>query len=72
MNKKYSFYDELHMSISQTGSQGVKIVLGDFNAKVRSERIGDVVGDHGLVVRNERIAKLKEWDQANDMLTKNT
>lgn len=42
------------MDSSQTGSQEVKILLGDFNAKVGSKRMDSLVCDYGLGMRTER------------------
>ncbi|GFN97051.1 craniofacial development protein 2-like [Plakobranchus ocellatus] len=32
------------------------IIMGDFNAKVGTEKVDDIVGNHGLGIRNEREA----------------
>lgn len=56
------------MTISQTGSQEVKIILGNFNAKLGKAMMDNVLGVYCLGVRNERSEKLIEWTQINDML----
>lgn len=38
------------MAISQTGSQVVKVVHGDFNTNVVSEGMDNVVGDYSIGV----------------------
>ncbi|GFO32139.1 RNA-directed DNA polymerase from mobile element jockey-like [Plakobranchus ocellatus] len=46
--------------------------MGDFNAKVGTEKVGDIVGKHGLGIRNERGEKLIEWCQTNNIIVGNT
>ncbi|GFO09044.1 craniofacial development protein 2-like protein [Plakobranchus ocellatus] len=46
--------------------------MGDFNAKVGTEKVDDIVGKHGLGIRNERGEKLIEWCQTNNMIVGNT
>ncbi|GFN84631.1 craniofacial development protein 2-like [Plakobranchus ocellatus] len=46
--------------------------MGDFNAKVGTEKVDDIVGKHGLGIRNERGEKLIEWCQTNNIIVGNT
>ncbi|GFO24946.1 endonuclease-reverse transcriptase [Plakobranchus ocellatus] len=46
--------------------------MGDFNAKVGTEKVDDIVGKHGLGIRNERGKKLIEWCQTNNIIVGNT
>lgn len=46
--------------------------MGDFNAKVVNERMGDVVNDYILGVRNEGGEKLTEWSQVNCYVNRKT
>ncbi|GFO19307.1 craniofacial development protein 2-like [Plakobranchus ocellatus] len=45
--------------------------MGDFNAKVGTEKVDDIVGKHGLGITNERGEKLIEWCQANNIIVGN-
>ncbi|GFO49550.1 craniofacial development protein 2 [Plakobranchus ocellatus] len=46
--------------------------MGDFNAKVRDERVEDVAGPSGIGTVNERGSRLIEWCQINDFTITNT
>ncbi|GFN93367.1 craniofacial development protein 2-like protein [Plakobranchus ocellatus] len=46
--------------------------MGDFNAKVGTEKVDDIVGKHGLGIRNERGEKSIEWCQTNNIIVGNT
>ncbi|GFS17743.1 craniofacial development protein 2-like [Elysia marginata] len=43
-----AFYEELDKTLQQLKSTNIKIIMGDFNAKVGARRIGNTVGSHGL------------------------
>ena len=49
-----AFYEELDNTLHQLKSTNIKIIMGDFNAKVGAGRIGNTVGPHGLGEINER------------------
>ncbi|GFO04846.1 craniofacial development protein 2 [Plakobranchus ocellatus] len=49
------FYNELDTAKTQCKSQDPLIIMGDFNAKVGTEKVDDIVGKHGLGNRNERV-----------------
>ena len=46
--------------------------MGDFNAKVGSEKAEHVTGSHGLGVMNERGRILQEWCYENELRIMNT
>ncbi|GFN92683.1 hypothetical protein PoB_001918900 [Plakobranchus ocellatus] len=48
------FYNDLDTAKTQCKSQGPLIVMGDFNAKVGTDKVDDIVGKHRLGIRNER------------------
>ncbi|GFN96982.1 craniofacial development protein 2-like protein [Plakobranchus ocellatus] len=48
------FYNELDTAKTPCKSQDPLIIMGDFNAKVGTEKVDDIVGKHGLGIRNER------------------
>ncbi|GFO02441.1 endonuclease-reverse transcriptase [Plakobranchus ocellatus] len=48
------FYNELDTAKTQCKSQDPLIIMGDFNAKVGTEKVDDIAGNHGLGIRNER------------------
>ena len=47
------FYDDLQDLLEQTTKKDVLFILGDWNAKVRSQEIPGVTGKFGLGVQNE-------------------
>jgi exonuclease III len=69
-----SFYKDLDCAYNQCGSQDVRIVMGDMNAKVGSsmDPLESVVGPHGLGVRNERGDQWVEWCMSNDQVIMNS
>ena len=48
------FYGQLDETLQQCKSHDVKIIMGDFDAKVCSNKDGEAIGSFGLVQRNER------------------
>ncbi|GFN81960.1 craniofacial development protein 2-like [Plakobranchus ocellatus] len=66
------FYNELDTAKTQCKSQDPLIIMGDFNAKVGTEKVDDIVGKHGLGIRNEGGEKLIEWCQTNNTIVGNT
>ncbi|GFO47125.1 craniofacial development protein 2-like protein [Plakobranchus ocellatus] len=48
------FYNELDTAKTQCKSQDLLTIMGDFNAKVGTEKVDDIIGKHGLGIRNER------------------
>ena len=53
------FYSQLKGGMKQCKSNEL-LVMGDFNAKVGSEKAENVIGSHGLGVMNERGSILQE------------
>ena len=47
--------------MKQLKSQNIKIMMGDFNSKVGSERVEHVVGHFGMGEKNERGYRLIEF-----------
>ena len=66
------FYEKLDEAIKQCRSQDIRIIMGDFNAKVGGQRDGRAVGPFGLGQRNERGSRLVEWCTANRFVITNT
>ncbi|GFN95634.1 endonuclease-reverse transcriptase [Plakobranchus ocellatus] len=66
------FYNDLDTAKTQCKSQDLLIIMGDFNAKVGTEKVDYIVGKHGLGIRNERGEKLIEWYQTNNIIVGNT
>ncbi|GFR95633.1 craniofacial development protein 2-like [Elysia marginata] len=67
-----AFYEELDKTLHQLKSTNIKIIMGDFNAKVGTRRTGKTVGSHGLGEINERGEMLVGWCQENDLVVANT
>ena len=66
------FYEDLDKAKRYLKSQDIKVIMGDFNAKVGDERVEDIVGPWGLGKLNERGNKLIEWCQMNNFTITNT
>ena len=47
------FYEDLHDLLELTPPKDVLFIIGDWNAKVRSQEIPGVAGKFGLGVQNE-------------------
>ncbi|XP_042868920.1 craniofacial development protein 2-like [Penaeus japonicus] len=65
-------YEDLEEVYSTCRSNEITIIMGDWNAKVGSEREGKIVGPHGLGERNDRGDKLVDWCRDKDMIITNT
>ena len=50
----------------------MKIVMGDFNAKIGEGRQNQTMGPHGLGTRNERGDALVEWCGEKELIVTNT
>ena len=60
------FYEDLQDFLELTHQKDVLFIIGDWNAKVRSEKIPGVTGKFGLTVQNEAgqrqsFAKRTHW-----------
>ena len=58
MLKKLKFYEDLNNLLEQTPTKDVLFIIGDWNAKVGSQKIPGVTGEFGLVVQNEARQRL--------------
>ena len=67
-----SFYEDIEQAKSQLKSKDICIIMGDFNAKVGSQRIDGIVGPHGLGEINSRGEQLVQWCKQHNMLITNT
>ena len=66
------FYSHLEEGVKQCKSNELLLVMGDFNAKVASEKAESVIGSHGLGVTNEKGRILQEWCHQNELCIMNT
>ena len=55
-----------------TPKKDVLLIIGDWNAKVRSQEIPGVTGKFGLGVQNEAGKRVREFGQENALVTANT
>ena len=55
-----------------TPEKDVLFIIGDWNAKVRSQEIPEVTGKFGLRVQNEAGQRLTEFCQENTLVIANT
>ena len=67
-----TFYDDLDKAMSICKNLEIKIVMGDFNAKICEGRQDLFVGPHGLGDRNERGDVLMEWCEEKELVITNT
>jgi len=68
-----AFYDTLQDVLDSAPSQDVKIVMGDFIAKVGSDvQLKGIVGEHGLGECNERGVKLIDFCASNGLTVANS
>ena len=66
------FYEDLQDLLELTPKKDVLFILGDWNAKVRSQEIPGVTGKFGLGVLNEAGQMLTEFCQDNTLVIANT
>ena len=66
------FYENLQDLLELTPKKDVLFILGDWNAKVRSQEIPGVTGKFGLGLRNEAGQRLIEFCQENALFIANT
>jgi exonuclease III len=68
------FYDQLEQVFNELPNKDVKIITGDWNAKVGSDNAGweHVMGRYGYGDRNERGERLLEFASKYDLLISNT
>ena len=66
------FYDDLQDLLELTPKKDVIFIIGDWNAKVGSQKIPGVIGKVGLGVQNEAGQSLTEFCQENTLVIANT
>ena len=64
------FYEDLQDLLELTPPKDVLFIIGDWNAKVGSEKVPGVTGTFGFGVQNEAGQKLIEFCQENALLIK--
>ena len=70
--KAEQFYEDLQDLLELTPKRDVLFILGDWNAKVRSQETPGVTGKFGLGIRNEAGQRLIEFCQENTLVIENT
>ena len=66
------FYEDLQDLLELTPKKDVLFILGDWNAKVGSQKTPGVTGKFGLGMRNEAGQRLIEFCQENGLVIANT
>ena len=65
------FYEDLQ-NLPELAQKGVLFIIGDWNAKVGSQKIPRITDKFGLGVQNESGQRLMEFCQENTLVTANT
>ena len=66
------FYEDLQDLLELTPKKDVLFIIGDWNAKVRSQETPGVTGKFGLRIWNEAGQRLIEFCQENALVIANT
>ena len=66
------FYEDLQDLLELTPKKDVLFIIGDWNAKVRSQETPGVTGKFGLGIWNEAGQRLIEFCQENSLVIANT
>ena len=66
------FYEDLQDLLELTPKKDVLFIIGDWNAKVRSQETPGVTGKYGLGMWNEARQRLIEFCQENALVIANT
>ena len=66
------FYEDLETTLKQTKSTDIKILMGDFNAKVGNTTTSQCVGKYGLGKTNARGERLIQFCEGNNLYVANT
>ena len=66
------FYEDLQDLLELTPPKDVLFIIGDWNAKLRSQETPGVTGKFGLGIRNEAGQRLIEFCQENTLVIANT
>ena len=70
--KAEGFYEDLQDLLELTPKKEVLFTIGNWNAKVGSQKIAGVIGKFGLGVQNEAGQRLTEFCQKNTLVIANT
>ena len=65
------FYEDLQDLLELTPKKDVLFIIGDWNAKVRSQETPGITGKFGLGMRNEAGQRLIEFFQENALIIAN-
>ena len=66
------FYEDIQDLLELTPKKDVFFIIGDWNAKVGSQKTPGVTGKFGLGIRNEAGQRLIEFCQENALVIANT
>ena len=66
------FYEDLQDLLELTFKRDVLFILGDWNAKIRSQETPGVIGKFGLGIQNKTGQRLIEFCQENTRSSSNT
>ena len=66
------FYEDLQDLLELTPQKDVLFIIGDWNAKVGSQKTPGVTGKFGFEVQNKAVQKLIEFCQENALIIANT
>ena len=66
------FYEDLQDLLELTPQKDVLFIVGDWNAKVGSQKTPGVTGKFGLGIQNEEGQRLIEFCQENTLVIANT
>ena len=70
--KSEQFYEDLQDLLELGPKKDVLFIIGDWNAKVRSQEIPGVMGKCGLGIQNEAGQRLKDFGQQKTLVIANT
>ena len=66
------FYEDLQELLEITSKKNVLFIIGDWNAKARSQETPGVTGKFGLGIQNEAGQRLIEFCQQKEQVIANT
>ena len=66
------FYEQIEEVLKQTKAQDIKIIIGDFNAKVGEGSIENIIGPYRLGEINSRGERLVDWCKEHKLVVSNT
>jgi len=71
---KDQFYEQLQTVINTVSKHDIKLVIGDFNAKVGEGKTGleELVGKHGVGVRSDNGSRLVDYCDYNNLVITGT